>query len=491
MKSLYSKHPILTITLQCLLISIVVVLLSCSLGSFLHKYVSMHPYYNDPATFVVMGKSMVEGKTPYLEIFDHKGLYIFYETVLYAFMGRFGIFLTMTLFITVSLVFLVLTLKELGLGHRTTYVGLLFFTAIYVFFAQFPGDADLIVMTGMIMFYFYFKGRKNDNPTYYMIACILAGVSAGIALNIRPSDAMLGFAFMVFYIVKRIKEKKWTILLRDAGLCLVALVLTALPAYIHALSGHFLKEMVDAVFLSNLKYLGSATDKSVVLVWVSRGIVLAIFVVLFLLWVFKRKEYTFEESLFLLVNGGIIFVLQFVIALFAHYLISVLGFIVIALMIEMGKYKLLEEGKKSAKSLTGFAIFTFVVSLLFNPCLCIPSYFQEKTDIAYLKDNINSTERAEHTFLFNVSPSFYLNAEVGVIYPDFNAQTYHMKLSDTFTFDRMAEFVRSETCHYVVTKIGEPYYTIVRDLIGDADYTMLKDQGKISLRSITIFKHNV
>ena len=176
----------------------------------------MQPYYNDPSTFVVMGKAMVEGKTPYLEIFDHKGLYIFYETILYAFMGKLGIFLTMTLFITVSLVFLALTLKELELGHRTTFVGLMLFTAIYVFFGQFPGDADLIVMVGMIMFYFYFKGYKNNNDLYYLIACLLAGVSAGIALNIRPSDAMLGFAFMVFYVVKRIKEKKWLIMLRDA-----------------------------------------------------------------------------------------------------------------------------------------------------------------------------------------------------------------------------------------------------------------------------------
>lgn len=487
MKNFYSKHSILSITLQCLLISVIVVLLSCSLASFLYPHISMQPYYNDPSTFVVMGKEMVAGKTPYIEIFDHKGLYIFYVTVLYAFMGRFGIFLTMTVFITVSLVFLVLALKELELGHRTTFVGLLLFTALYVFFAQFPGDADLIVMVGMMMFYFYAKGYKKGNDKYYLIACILAGVSAGIAFNIRPSDAMLGFAFMVFYLVKRIKEKKWAVMLRDAGLCLAALILTITPALIHSLSCHFFKEMIDAVLLSNLKYLGTATDKSVVLVWLSRLIVLAIFVTIFLLWFFKRKEYQLEESLFILINSGVIFVIQFAIALFAHYLISVSGFIILAFVMVISKYKLLEEDKKSAKPITYAVISVFALSLLFNPVLYLTHYYQDKADIEYVERHISQEERKEHTFFFAVSPGLYLNTDTNVIYPDFNAQTYHMELSETFTFERMAEFVRSEECHYLVARIVD--YYIAKDLIGDAEYTLIKETGKGPSYSIYIFEH--
>ena len=179
----------------------------------------MQPYYNDPSTFVIMGKEMVDGKIPYVEIFDHKGLYIFYITALYAYLGKFGIFLIMTLFITVSLVFLVLTLKELGYDDRTVLVGLLFFAALYTFFAQFPGDADVILMIGMIMLYFYIKGYKNEDESCYSIAAVFAGISAGIALNIRPSDAMLGFAFMVFYLINCVRNRKWIAALREAALC--------------------------------------------------------------------------------------------------------------------------------------------------------------------------------------------------------------------------------------------------------------------------------
>ena len=470
------------------LLSAVVVLLSCSLASFLYPHISMQPYYNDPSTFVIMGKEMVAGKTPYIEIFDHKGLYIFYVTALYAYLGKFGIFLVMSIMMTISLIFFILTLRELNYGKRVTIVGLLLFTALYVFFAQFPGDADLVVMVGMIMFYFYIKGYKNQNNKYYMLACILAGVSAGIALNIRPSDAMLGFAFMVFYLVKRIKEKKTAIMLRDAALCLGALILAALPAYLHAIAGGFLNEMVDAVFISNFRYLGSSSDKSLALVWTSRLIVLAIFASIFLLWFFKRKEYQFEESCFIVIISAIVFVIQFGIALFAHYLISVSGFIVLAFMMVIQKYKLLDENKKSAKPLTYVTVFLFAISLLFNPALYLSHYFKDLGDIDYIKENISEAERKNHTFLFAVSPGLYLNTGINVIYPDFNAQTYHMALNKSFTEEDMANFVQSDVCHYFVFKNGD--YDIASRLMGDTNNWKVQKLNHKSLSTtVVIYSH--
>lgn len=487
MKALFRKYPLIPIILASVLLSTIIILLSCSLASFIYPVISMQPYYNDPSTFVVMGRELAAGKTPYLEVFDHKGLYIFYITFLYAYLGKFWIFLFMVICMTVSFVFLVLTLKELELNNRTIVFGLLFFAALYTFFAQFPGDADLIVMVGMLMMYFYVKGCKNNNNMHYLIACLLAGASAGIALNIRPSDAMLGFAFMIFYIVKRIREKKYGIMFRDAILCLVALGLVALPAYIHAYAGHFLKEMVDAVFLSNFRYLGSASDKSVTLVWMSRGIVLAILTTLFLLWFFKRKEYEMEQTLFLLIMSGIIFTIQFVIALFAHYLISVSGFIAVALCITMSKYHLLDEEKKASGPLTVAVIVLFGLSLLLNPGLYLSHIIYDKADIAYIKENISDEDRKEHTFMFSVAPGLYLNAGVNVIYPDFNAQTYHMKLSKKYTEEDMASFVQSETCHYFVFKSSE-YETAIR-LVGDTTKWAKIDSKTWFPTKISIIKH--
>ena len=484
MKAFYLKHPRLVTVVICALMSMLVVLTACSLASFLYPNIAMQPYYNDPATFVIMGKEMAAGKIPYVEIFDHKGLYIFYITFLYAYLGKFWIFLFMSLCMTVSLVFFVFALKELELSTRTILVGAMFFMGLYIFFAQFPGDADLIVMVGMLMFYFYIKGYKRSNDTYYLVACLLAGVSAGIAMNIRPSDAMLGFAFMVFYLVKCITEKKIGIMLRDAVLCLVALAVTALPAYVHAYSGHFLNEMVDAVFLSNFKYLGSASDKSVVLVWTSRAIVVGIFASLILLWFFKNKEYKLEETLFIVIVSSILLVIQFAIALFAHYLISVSGFIALALVITINKYHLLDEDKKSAKPITYAMLGGYCLSLVFNPALYLSHLSRDQADIAYIKQTISEEDRKEHTFLFSVYPGLYLNTGIDIIYPDFNAQLYHMQLSEEFNQEKLSAFVQSSQVKYFVTR--KELKDNVKELFGSANYVEVPTELKTV---IIIYQH--
>ena len=468
MKAFFLKHQNLSIVISSVLLSMIIVLLSCSLASFIYPSISMQPYYNDPATFVIMGKSMMEGKIPYVDVFDHKGLYIFYITALYAYLGKFWIFFFMSFCISVSLIFFNLTLRELECNKQTIFVGSALFISVYIFFAQFPGDSDIILMLGMLMLYFYARGYKRSSDKDYLFACLLAGASAGTALNIRPSDAMLGFAFMVFYLVKRIKEKKIAVMLRDAGLCLLTLIIVALPAYIHAYSAHFLNEMVDAVFLSNFKYLGSSSDKSVVLVWMNRIIVASIFAGIFLLWFFKRKEYQLEESLFILITSGIIFLVQFVIALFTHYLISVLGFISLVTIVVVNKYNLLEKDKKTTKPISIIMLGIFCLSLLFNPVLYLSHISSDQADISYIKKVISEQDRKEHTFLFSVYPGLYLNADIDIIYPDFNAQLYHMKLSEEYSQENLSSFLQSNEVKFFVTR--RELKETAEQLFGDANY---------------------
>ena len=484
MKAFILKHPRLSTIIACALLSMIVVLISCSLASFLYPTIAMQHYYSDAATFVIMGKSLGEGKIPYVEVFDHKGLYIFYTTFLYAFLGKFWIFIFMSICMTVSLVFLVFALKELEMNNRTIAFGALFFIALYVFFAQFPGDADLVLMAGAMMFYFYIRGYKRNNDKDHLIACLLAGVSAGFALNMRPSDAMLGFAFMVFYLVKRIMDKKIGIMFRDAALCLLALVITVLPAYIHAYSGNFLNEMVDAVFLSNFRYLGSASDKNVLLVWICRLMVTAIFGGFILLWFFKRKEYQLEESLFIVINSGIILLIQFVIALFPYYLISVSGFMSLAFIITINKYHLLDEEKKSAKPITYAMLSVFCISLLFNPALYLSHLSKDKADIAYIKEAISKEDRKEHTFMFSTYPGLYLNCDVGIIYPDFNAQMFHVNLDEKYSKEKLSAFLQNDEVKYFVTR--REFTDVAKELFGSENYVEIPTNLKTV---IIIYQH--
>ena len=184
--------------------------------------------------------------------------------------------------------------------------------------------------------------------------------------------------------------------------------------------------------------------------------------------------------------SGIIFTIQFVIALFAHYLISVSGFIAVALCITMSKYHLLDESNSARKPLTGAVFALFGLSLLLTPTLYLSHLHFDLNDIAYIKETISEEDRKNHTFLFSVAPGLYLNTGINVVYPDFNAQTYHLKLSKKYTVEHMASFVQSEDCHYLVMKKDEVVY--FRALIGTEMY-LKESVTKWTPTTIIIYRH--
>ena len=185
-----------------------------------------------------------------------------------------------------------------------------------------------------------------------------------------------------------------------------------------------------------------------------------------------------------MIISGILLVIQFAIALFAHYLISVSGFISLALVITINKYHLLDEGKKSAKPITYAMLVVFCLSLLFNPALYLRHISIDKADISYIKENISEEDRKEHTFLFSVYPGLYLNTGVEIIYPDFNAQNYHMNMSEEHSKEKLAEFVQSNKVKYFVTR--KELKEGAKELFGDENYVEIQTERNTV---IVIYQH--
>ena len=107
---------------------------------------------------------------------------------------------------------------------------------------------------------------------------------------------------------------------------------------------------------------------------------------------------------------------------------------------------------KTAKPITYSMLGVFCLSLLFNPVLYLSHLSSDKADIAYIKEAISEEDRKEHTLLFSVYPGLYLNTGIDIIYPDFNAQMYHMKLSEDFSQEKLSAFVQSNEVKYFVTR---------------------------------------
>ena len=126
----------------------------------------------------------------------------------------------------------------------------------------------------------------------------------------------------------------------------------------------------------------------------------------------------------------------------------------------------------------------FCLSLVFNPALYLSHLSRDKADITYIKETISEKDRKESTFLFGVYPGLYLNADVDIIYPDFNAQLFHMNLSEEFSKEKLSTFVQSDQVKYFVTR--KELKDEVQDLFGKENYVEISTERKTV---IVIYRH--
>lgn len=439
--------------LICFLVSFITILSCSCITSFVYPKMPLIPYYNDGATFYLLGEGMAKGYIPYVEIFDHKGLYIFYYTAISGVMGKFGIFLIQVILITVVEIFIYKTIKLFTDSWKLVAAAMACFSIFYAVSGQTPGDADLELPFATIMVYFYLRGIKNESFKDLMFGNICAGISAGISLNLRVSDAILPFSFVCYYAYYAIKNKKIGYLFRDAGIVLgVIVVLTAIP-FIHALTGGFFNEMIDAVYLDNLRYIFSTHERKGGNTLASRFILIFILVGYVLLVVFKRKKLAKKDIIFISVTTGISFLFEFLIAFYLHYLIILLSFIAIITFRLIAEY----QDHKGVQNISLISLTALsIISLTLHPILYAINYQTMENDVTYVNETLTGYDRDGHTLIIR-KPALYHDAGVKIGYKDFAAQYNHQLISEACSYDKLLAFMASDQCAYVVINKGDEF----------------------------------
>ena len=467
--------------LICFLVAFVTILSCSCITSFVYPKMPLSPYYNDGATFYLLGEGMAKGYTPYVEIFDHKGLYIFYYTAIAGVMGKFGIFVIQVILMTVVEISIYKAMKLFTESWKLVAASMALFSVLYAFSAQTPGDADLELPFVTIMVYFYLRGIKNESFKDLMFGNICAGISAGIALNLRVSDAILPFAFVCFYAYYAISQKKIAYLFRDAGIVLgIIIILTAIP-FIHALSGGFFNDMVNAVYLDNLRYIFTAHDRQGGTTIASRlmlATILALFVILMIL---KNNKLEKKDIIFISVTAGISFLFEFIIAFYLHYLIILFSFIATITFRLIAEY----QNRPKVQNISFFTLVAFsIASMLYNPIMYAVNYQTAVNDVAFIDETLTDYDRDGHTLIFT-KPALYHEAKVKIGYKDFTAQFNHQLISEACSYDKLLSYLSSSECTYIVSSKGVPF---VNQALEDSGATYVEVATSRAV-SIVIYHH--
>ena len=462
-KSIYHKYPNITILIISIILGFLSALFINQISSFIYTLSSGQDFSLDASSFLYGGKLLLLGYKPYFDMYETKGIYIFYYSALGNLLGgRIGMIFIQTITLSITYYFFFKTLLVYEIRFIASLLGLMTFASIYNLIGQSPSVTEIVLPMTSIALYFYINAVKEDNDRYYLYGNIANGVAVGLAINSRPTDAIIAFSLVIYFAVIEVIHKKYLNILTNAGVCILAIVLTSLPAFIHGLAGGFLYEMYDAAIFSNFSYV-SGTHSGASTFKLSARIIITFILLVMLTLIFiayRKKKFNLEETLFYTISISISLIIQFVIAFYLHYLLIEIPLLVLLVTRFITSFNLSKRTSIIFASIVG--VLT-LASYITHPIIYYTNEYQRDIEInEYVKSVIDEEDRNKNVMGYNISCSIYLNNDITVGYGNYTFQSNHISTSKVFTLDALIEYSKSIKYIIIDNRIaesdkGDPY----------------------------------
>ena len=310
--------------LLLLLVSFVFVTLFSRATSFLYLFEGA-----DPSIFKQMGRAVLKGKTLYIDYFDNKGCLLYFIHALGLWLG--GDFAIMLMQVVSLMVTLFIWDKMLAL-YRTEKERVISLCIALVMLLCFYGAGDQtqewclpFISYPLLVYFRAYKTRSGIRPLQMLLIGLCFGVISFIQIN--NACAFLGFIAYLWiqYLVKKdFKQLFSSILCFLCGWLVIAFP-CVLYFYIRA-GWHGVYEMVYAMLLSNLEYIGIQQHMKL-FHWLPYALFILSFLIINMLGLRKQKDILIPFLISLL-----LFVGTFGRLCNSFYLIAVLPLCVVSMM---------------------------------------------------------------------------------------------------------------------------------------------------------------
>lgn len=422
------------------------------LAAMLVMYKNISPLYPynygaDSAYFRLFGSALLEGKTLYADMWDHKGPILFFIQAVGALAGTENrglnlIFLIhyVNLVITAFLMFRIYKVFPTHSGSRISQHSyrpyyLASFCAFVVFFRVIEGgnsteDISLPYITVCLFLIMKYASEADARPEHPLKYAVVYGACLGIIAFIRVNNAVSVCAGIACIGVYLIMKRKWKNLFRNIAAGLAGLLLILIPLFLYHISHHTLREMLYATFGYNMKYLNGWKETSIgdweryLPIWIS--------LLLMAIHILRKKAVSFTDILILsmIIANGLMFLKA---NRYLHYFAVFCPVLTVTLLYTINDMKIPEL------SLTALLTAAFIVSSL--------PYFPTKAKIVspyrpYENSKfIPKTER-NSVLGYDIIPDFYL-------------------VSGIRPYDKYYAF---QTSYFSVDpKMGDEYYAWLRE----------------------------
>lgn len=214
----------------------------------------------DSCVFKTMGQVILQGKTPYVDFFDHKGPVIYFINALGQLMipGSAGILILQVVGLSLVFFFLFRTARLFVKSHLAFIITLVSIAILSGFYDEGNHCEEWELIAIAISFYYTLKyfvqGSNSKFPKSYSI---ILGCCLAFTFFIRPNDAVSTIGGLIFGLfIYSIYKKQHKDLFSYAGYLFLGFFIVALPILLFFISRHALGDLYYGLIKFNSLYAG-------------------------------------------------------------------------------------------------------------------------------------------------------------------------------------------------------------------------------------------
>lgn len=167
---------------------------------------------HDSSMFMYFGKGMNEGMIPYVDMFDHKGIILFFFQQLGVKLGfgnySFGVWLIESIFYLVSILFIYKTSMLLTNKKGISSLSILLTTGLILITFDGGNYSEEFALTFISIAFFYIT-KCVINSEYNQFHLLIIGLTGGLTFFIRSNMIALWIVFCLYFVISDLMHRNF------------------------------------------------------------------------------------------------------------------------------------------------------------------------------------------------------------------------------------------------------------------------------------------
>lgn len=216
---------------------------------------------NDANLFYAIGRMLFSGKIAYIDVYDHKGLYLYFIPWLMAFCQykHIGVFIIYYIIVYINSL-LCYKIMRFYIKELYSLLGAFFISILHVSYyftyGAFEGESLLLpfLTAGFYLGIKYIKNINNNDFSHEPTYMLMHGIVSGVLFLTKPNICLPWFGFGILILFLLIKNKLYKNLFVNIIFGIIGFAIAALPVIIYCIINNCFAQMIDATYLFNMRY---------------------------------------------------------------------------------------------------------------------------------------------------------------------------------------------------------------------------------------------